>query len=620
MMCEGENGNTIDLLFECVTPEENGVKIVVPVEYKDRHTFSSKIREQLSYFENVYFEVDGIDNEFSILREEDFQISDLITSGNMHICLDNVYYPIDFDKLGIKSIPIGIGLRFSLSDGLFPTPSRENLIYSGNTKQIILNKIKKVSEFLVNRYNENMTECEDIKEIFEYYKEFSKSITINNYKFSLDGILPYTDVKINKPKLKNVEKLDLKHLYNYRENLISEYKVTHRIYNYSISGIKHHGYSNYLKEQNFPMKNIYVYSEEIPFLKKEYLKTITKGECFLVKKIFSYKLFKRALGFESLVELLDLRRHPRKDWRKVIQEFQYIQNVYTSQFHNVDLIEPTTEWLESRKKQRVYNYTGRKPKVTGEVNCKFAKPLQRSNGDRNCKFEAGILKLEGLHKQPKLFVYSKHDDFLNLDKLFNTDAASWDYTKAKNKEILRLLTVSPQEHKKLEQLNIHNLISYEKFMEGDNKVYRRIVTAQLVRKLMSANSKLFENLDVIKPLSLSLYDKLIKLQEYKKENYYHMDSTVFGAMLQVAEDKNLFDHEIYSEYKEIEALLGKFKFLDILIGKFNKHGSDKLDLNIILIDLFKYHKFKLDLQHYSQPTSVVDNVVTDEEIDEILNA
>ena len=38
-----------------------------------------------------------------------------------------MYYPIDFAKLGISSISFPVGLRFNLSDGIFPTPNRESI-------------------------------------------------------------------------------------------------------------------------------------------------------------------------------------------------------------------------------------------------------------------------------------------------------------------------------------------------------------------------------------------------------------------------------------------------------------------------------------------------------------
>jgi anti-sigma regulatory factor (Ser/Thr protein kinase) len=130
MMYEGEDANTIDLLYEKPTEESNGVKIIIPVKYNDVWQFKKKIKEQLCYFESVYFDVPedkSITNDFVISRHTHFQFSEMSTDDKLHICLDNVYYPLDFEKLGISRIDFPIALRFSLSDGLYPTPNRESI-------------------------------------------------------------------------------------------------------------------------------------------------------------------------------------------------------------------------------------------------------------------------------------------------------------------------------------------------------------------------------------------------------------------------------------------------------------------------------------------------------------
>jgi hypothetical protein len=54
MMYEGEDVNTIDLLYETPTTEREMGKIIVPVKWSDRGDFM-KTKEQLAYFENVFF-------------------------------------------------------------------------------------------------------------------------------------------------------------------------------------------------------------------------------------------------------------------------------------------------------------------------------------------------------------------------------------------------------------------------------------------------------------------------------------------------------------------------------------------------------------------------------------
>ena len=53
MMYEGEDTNSIDLIYENPTTEKNGVKVIIPVSRSDRWDFENKIKEQLAYFQNV---------------------------------------------------------------------------------------------------------------------------------------------------------------------------------------------------------------------------------------------------------------------------------------------------------------------------------------------------------------------------------------------------------------------------------------------------------------------------------------------------------------------------------------------------------------------------------------
>ena len=108
-----------------------------------------------------------MDNTFKIYRSEHYQISDVCPDSNMHVCLDNVYYPLDFDKIGVDRIIFPIGLRFSLTDGIYPTPNRESIRYTQEAKEIIKSKLADVANYFINKniydeidkYNGSDFEC-----------------------------------------------------------------------------------------------------------------------------------------------------------------------------------------------------------------------------------------------------------------------------------------------------------------------------------------------------------------------------------------------------------------------------------------------------------------------------
>lgn len=74
-------------------------------------------------------------------------------------------------------------------------------------------------------------------------------------------------------------------------------------------------------------------------------------------------------------------------------------------------------------------------------------------------------------------------------------------------------------------------------------------------------------------------------------------------MLEVAKQNNLFDHSIYSEYLSVKAILDKAYFLNTvfsMIKSYHYYGAAPDQLRVI-VDLMKYHKMKVNLEHYSKP-------------------
>jgi hypothetical protein len=613
LMYENENGNSIDLLYESPTTECNGVKVIIPVKYVDRWNFFNKIQEQLAYFENVYFDVlvgeSTIDNEFSIYRADNYQFSSLASDGYMHICLDDVYYPLDFSKLGISRINIPIGLRFGLSDGLFPIPSREALLYNNKTKEIILNKIKSISEEFIIKYNNSIEETENIQEIFKYYNTSSKYINIRDSSFDVTILSDYSTININTPKLKNVSLLNLKTIYSNRDYIFGEYKLRYTMYNNRFQENKNYSFRD-IQPMSLNKRNYYIYDETIPGNKKTYFReTLDSSNYYFVKKFKNFRLFKydKYDGYNNYYDILDLQRYPKEQWRQVIKEFQYVQSLLLENFINVNNFVIPQEWHDARKKKRVSISSGgtRKVKLQGEITCKLAVPLLKSNGN-NCKFVSETYKLEDLHKQKCLFVYTKHDNASNLDKLFEIS----------KKQSMRFITFSDQTLKVVQKLNIHNLISYEKFMEGKNAPFKRIVTSYVIKQLKDENDSLFGNLDVIKLISESLYTKLNNLYEYERHNYVYSSDSAITAMLEVATNNNLFDENIYPEYLEMKALLEKLPFIDIIIGKMSRYSKKEDELFPILIDMFKYYKKRIDYKHYN--IKLNEEVLTNETIEELI--
>ena len=597
MMYEGEDVNTIDLLYESETTEGNGVKVIVPVKYSDYYSFKTKSKEQLAYFQNVYFNIPDIDNSFKILRTEHYQLSNISTDNYLHICLDDVYYPIDFSKLGISSISFPVGLRFNLSDGLFPTPNREAIRYTEESKKVILDKIELVATEIIKLYNSQISEMNNLKLIYDYYQGYNKSIELNGSKYSIGGIIKYSKEKVKEPSIEGIKNLDLKHLFRIvNDSLFKDWEVKYTLYNNRISESK---YSEIIYLSRLFGKQIYVI-DSFPKNLKDYIreKNSNARQLYFVKKTKSFKLFPSRWSsntfsgsLDNYYNILDLKNVPRKDWRAHIKEFQLLkqklEEYILKDYYNPEI---PKEWLDARKKQRVKTnvVSVRANKLEGEVSCKIATNLSRNVYGKNCKFEPFILKLNKIYKNPGLFIYEEYENRDKLDKLFPVIS----------KNNIKLITFSKKEFQIIETLNIHNLMSYNKFMEGNNAPFRRIVTANLISQLISKNTNLFNNSYKFNELSTEFQQTLDELNDYKRKNInQYLSGDVIDAMYSVAKEHNLFDYSIYNKYLKMKELLEKNTFINYL----SKHFvyGDNSQLISVFRDLFKYNKIKLNLGQYN---------------------
>ena len=597
MMYEGEDVNTIDLLYESETTEGNGVKVIVPIKYSDYYSFKIKTKEQLAYFQNVYFNIPDIDNSFKILRTEHYQLSNISTDNYLHICLDDVYYPIDFAKLGISSISFPVGLRFNLSDGIFPTPNREAIRYTEESKKVILDKIELVATEIVKLYNSQISEMNNLKLIYDYYQGYNKSIELNGAKYSIEGLTLYSKEKVKEPSIEGIENLDLKQFFrNITDCLFKDWEVKYTMYNNRISQPK---YNETLYLSRLFNKQLYIIDNFSKNL-KDYIreKNPATKQLYFIKKTKSFKLFPSrgysntfSGALDNYYNILELKNIPRKDWRIYIKEFQLLkqklEEYILKDYYNIEI---PKEWLDARKKQRIKttNVSIKANKLEGEISCKIATNLLRDVHGKNCKFEPFILKLNEIYKNPGLFIYEEYENRDKLDKLFPVTS----------KNNIQLITFSKKEFQIIETLNIHNLMSYNKFMEGNNAPFRRLVTANLISKLISKNNYLFSNSYKFSELSTEFQQTLDELNDYRGKNInQYLSGDVLAAMYSVAKEHNLFDYSIYNKYLKMNELLEKHTFINYLSKQFTY--GDNSQLISVFRDLFRYNKIKLNLDQYN---------------------
>jgi hypothetical protein len=613
MMYEGEDTNTIDLLYEAPTTERNGVKVIIPVSWRDKYNFVSKIKEQLAYFESVYFDVPSADifSDFNIIRHDHFQWSPLCENSHMHICLDNVYYPLDFNKLGIDTIYLPVALRFSLTDGLFPTPNREALRYTEEAKQVIMEKLKLAANYFIEKYNESVTNGEDALAIFNHYGNSERYIQIFREKTNVKSLEKYATVKFIDPKIKDLENLNLRELWSLKEYIFQEWKIKFHLYNKRFNN-----YGTRWNDLNIHRINsddpIYCYSDKISTLMKDYMRSLYNGKSvYFVKKEKFIPLFRKGSSgaYDNYYNLLKLKNHPKSEWRKKIQDFQKFMEMITSRLINLDDVVIPDAFIQTKKSNSVKvtnNGKGgpkaRRIKLQGEVTGKMANNLERWVDGKNCKWVPTVIQMADAHKLPHLMVYGKQEDMNKMDALFKPLG---------NK--VRFMVFSERELNNLKDIQLHNWIKMEEFVKGEHKAFRRMVTAAVISKFIEEYHHVFYRIENMKNISVDLYEKMYEVQQYKSKNYHHAGESLYEAMVDVAVSKELFDEPIYSTFKSLKAVFDKLPFLETMFSSMS-YGRDKmLDATK---DLFKYYKQRIDWKNYNIKLNE-DNLAPIENVEEI---
>lgn len=587
MMYEGEDKNTIDVLHEKDTTERNGVKVIVPVKHSDRWEFPKRIKEQLAYFEGVYFQVDGITNDFKIVRSELYQSSQLCTNFNLHICLDNVYYPIDFSKLGIPVIPISLGLRFGLTDGIFPTVNREAIRYTQEAKDTILKRIKDISTLFMEKYNETITETDDIKNVFTYfqyndrYLQISKDPIINIPTRAIEN---YSKVKYKDPVLKGVKRLNLTRINTVKDYLTNEYEIK---YSYSNRRFQSNKRAWKLDYRNIDHNIIYTFSGELERKKQNYLRELIGNKfCYFVRKERLFGLAKvNETGYNNWTNILELKKFPKNQWRELINEAKYIQGLIQKDFIDADKIEIPKEWYEKKKQQRPKStVVKKKQRLEGEIIAKVARDLYKWSSDKYCKFEGQNLNLTNAHREKKVTIFA-------LDTEENRNLINRYYKIFKT---VRFVIFSEREFKKVKDIDLHNWIKLEEFLKGNNRWFRRILMSDMINELTKAYGSSFSYMDKI---NTDLGKKMDILEEFSKKYPVSRYDNIPEEMKKLQENTKYLDPVIYPIYKEIKTKLEKFDFLNTIFGELGYTEENSVGWRIIK-DLCKYNKFKLDWKYY----------------------
>ncbi|MHA2064009.1 MAG: ATP-binding protein [Candidatus Thorarchaeota archaeon] len=233
LLRKGEEAPVLDLISKQSTDDQDGtyVKVYIKESYRSGYSrkepetwkFKEQCKQQLPYFHNVFFKGCDIDNNYKIYEGDHFKVSTLISTANMHMCIGDVYYPIDWEQMKMTEIKVAVGLKFNIGD-LDLQFTREDVKYSQRTKDAIKGKIDDVKDELLVLYHsgENM-EKEDV---FDYYEMLRSDpvLTIEGINIAM---VAYKDELKNIARFKPMKDMHVPAM----DNFFTDYRISREVSN-----------------------------------------------------------------------------------------------------------------------------------------------------------------------------------------------------------------------------------------------------------------------------------------------------------------------------------------------------------------------------------------------------
>ncbi len=579
-----------DLVYEKDTTEENGVLCEIAIQnWREFDEFRNKAIQKLSYYDTVALFISDNLEENSIIRSDDWQFTNQNNNIFIHLCLKDVYYPIDYSKIGISAINLPIALRFGLSDGLTPTPSRESLIYNEATKQLILNKIKKVADWFVDKYNSEWKVYDNVIDAWDKIKDNNTNVKIADKIFTINELLKYSS---KKPKELEVQGINVETPLFYRnqyQQILDEYTTLVDYNEWGDRRIKHvadnHGVSKIQNEYKLIIIESSPSGRISKFLNEKYGKR---------KKLYIKKTYTRVLGKRKVEDwrnsedrdyryLLDLAMKPKVEWRARIKEWQFVENQWKSKLIDESKVEESDEyaiWLESYKEELKANKEAgiyksnfkRLNKQQGEVTLAICKPTSFKN---KYKFEKTTFPIKDLHKNNKLTIYFDAQEKEKAISLYRLVKSKWD-----------VALVGKNEAKKI--VDVHNYLTFKQFM--DSKVFKKVMSSLLFEQEIAKYDAIFdkEGAEIIQKCVSSFSEDVKKLKEYVDLNgRYVNDNELLDSMIATAKEYNLYDLSLWDVYLRTKANLKKYGFIRLIAEPDRNIDSGEIKS---LINQILYHK------------------------------
>lgn len=614
LMHKSEGVPQIDLLITKLVDLPNGTTIKVNIkDWSDRRQFVQKTKEQLAFFENVYFNIDDqldLNEKFKVYKAKTFTYSTL-ESRELRLKIGPVSYPIDWNVIS-KSTPLknlshelrGLAINFNIGD-LAITPNRESVLYNKQTLENITKAFEAVCTEIVELYNKNIAEYENIEKFVDAIH--NPGVQIGDKDFKILPLLQATKTLLKHPRLKGLA-VDVypnnsaqQLFYGYTcKTIIRNGRRTDKDYSRSIIFYPNQA-TDYLLVENTalnPAQNKYI-SEKF-----------NNNEWYVIRKVKTILKGKEDSTF-SYYKLLRLDKVPKAKWRETIKAFQKWQYDYISK-HSVkyDDYVPPKIWVKAQKTATAKPNSTNLRKLTGKI---LVKLPERGYGYSNYYVYKGKdWELKSLDKQKKYIIYGLEDDKEILEKLQHfAPIIKFSFTTLitakSNHKYLQLL---PNAMEVNEFINAKIPVFVEK---KGYKYFGKFMSLLKLVEVFNSLEDLYQTIDLIKYLNSSFYVAFKEMQQIYVASKSTLPTTdwekekwkdLLKGMHQVAEAHNLHDPEIEALIKEVTDYAKQFEYLIHVKGGTGRWDNGKSLLAYskaqkeFAVFVCKAKKVKLDLIHY----------------------
>lgn len=599
IMYKDGNSISIDLMYEQETDERNGVQVQVPLRNSsDIASFYTAIKQQLVYFENLYF-VDNTQtsvippdefNNFHIKKYDTFLVNDLDkNSRKIDLVLGKVRYPLRVDAL-TKNYPqyvsdYPISLKFEIGD-LEVTPNREEILYS----QKNIDKIETVLN----------SSIEILDEIFDEYsnKDFnSLSQYMDALQHSHQAPLLTVDDTMTKEKKNTVYvtipsseiKITLNGKEYPKENFLRTYEAIYKAslipYSYELS------YTNRnlvyvpgkisLETLKSNFHNIYIADiSSFNNMTKLYIRE---------EKLSGARFINITKNLKTLKYFYRLYLKHVKDRSKSVYGLSYDENIIRA---IMAFVIPNANKIQTFKESDVPKSFIDRKKAEEK-----AKRALRKNAGINWSENINFYQLEASKRGYKSDVVSVSKTN-NLKDIKNTHRKLTIIDEKSSPELRALFNITNNCRGSINTIEIaptrmklvthlQNFVKLEDFMDIKYKIIRQIGTAKLIEEKVPHLKKLATMSDSLGKISEKLKNVVSELNTYSNKYISERISTdekqLIAEIYSLCQEKNYFDEQVRATLDSNLAMLQSAEALLLFSssgGYSNTIPNDRINLAV----------------------------------------